>query len=307
MFKNPKRLYQIMAALTACYVVATLLFVPSQPTLDMLGISRHRAYVIIVVFDVLMMVLWSTAVYGLVQLVTYGRSIRHTKDGEGIKYLAWGLGLIAFRMPITSILSAIFGNMFITHPSLTSSAVILNNYLSVSVAVVGFSLIGFGSEKLIAITKKQPRTHVTIGLQIMAIGLITLYAFLAIGRGGYQTTSGNMRANFYLPSWLIVSTIIVPYAYAWYRALSATYNLRSYSTSVKGVVYKQALQWMARGIGMVVVNSVILQLIGARGGQLNKLRIAPLLFLGVFLICSISAGYGMIAIGAKKLKRIEEA
>ncbi|MDQ5972030.1 MAG: hypothetical protein QG553_189 [Patescibacteria group bacterium] len=306
MLRNPKRLYPVMAALTACYVVATLLFVPSTSTLNALNISRDKAYAIIITFDLLMTILWSVAAYGLVQLVTYWRTIRHTKDGEGIKYLTLGLGLIAFRMPITSIIAAIFGNMFITHPSLTSTAVIFNNYLSVIVAVAGFSLIGFGSEKLVNLTSKRPHKFVTFGLPLLALALVTAYTFMAIGRGGYQVPPPKSRASFYLPGWLIVSTIIVPYAYAWYRALTATYNLRAYSLGVKCVVYRESLQWMSRGIGMVVVNSIILQLIGARGGQLNKLRLAPLLFMGVFLICSISAGYGMIAYGAKKLKRIEE-
>ncbi len=120
------------------------------------------------------------------------------------------------------------------------------------------------------------------------------------------TRPPDTKASFYLPSWLIVSTIIVPYAYAWYMAFTASYNLRFYSTNVKGVVYRKSLRTLAAGINIVIINTILLQFLSAQTPRLNKLNLAPLLGLVYVLLISIGIGFAVVAIGAKKMKRIEE-
>lgn len=307
MSKNPKRFYVVMAILAGVYVALAILLKPSQAMLDQYGISLTKAYIIIMSVAIMLAAIWASAVYGFVHVLEYAKLIAATKDGKAMHKLAIGLGLIAFRSPVTSIFINLMNGITQHYPDLADTGVILSNYLSVAVAVIGFWLINQASEQLLEVAGRTPNSRVRMAFRLLSLGLISLYTFLAIGRGGYQfPTNPGGRASFYLPNWLIVSTIIVPYAYAWYLAFVASYNLIFYSRNVKGVLYKQALRWVAWGINIIILSTIVFQLTGATGSRGNKLSLGPLLLAAYLLLVLIGAGFVVIAVGAKKLKRIEE-
>lgn len=297
----------MLAALIAIYVALVVLVAPSPATLATYKISLTKAYAIIASLALMFCVIWITAVYGFVEVLKYSRTIRKTSDGKAIQKLAWGLGIIAFRFPLTSILSNINNAITKQNPAYTSTSVIIYNYFAVAGALLGFWLISVGTDQLLALVRKKPNPKVRTAFRFLCLLLITAYTYLAIGRGGYQyPLVPNGKANFYLPSWLIVSTIIVPYAYAWYLAFVASYNLTFYSRNVKGVLYKQALRWLAVGINLIIITTITTQFLSAQGSQINKLNLAPLLMLIWVLLISMAIGFAVVASGAKKLKKIEE-
>lgn len=307
MIKNPHRFYIVLGLLVATYLILSILIKPQQSVLDQYHITQAKALTITLTIALLFSLIWLTAVYGFVELLLYNRLIRNTKDGEGLRKLTLGLGFIAFRQPVNSILTTLNNYLSLHNPGWTSRGVIIINYFGVLVALAGFTLISLGTDELVEVTRKKSRPVVKMTFRVFSLLLVTAYTYLALGKGDYQTplTPGG-KANFYLPSWLIVSTIIVPYAYAWYAAFVATYNLRFYSTHVKGVLYKQSLHWLAVGITIIIINTILLQFISAQGSQLNKLHLVPLLGLVYVLLISIGLGFAVVAAGAKKMKRIEE-
>jgi len=61
------------------------------------------------------------------------------------------------------------------------------------------------------------------------------------------------------------------------------------------------------GIAIVVLGSVITRIIYSISPAITNLRITPILVIIYALLVVIAAGYTLIAIGAKKLRKIEEA
>lgn len=302
-----KRYYALMAFLFGFYVALSIINRPTQAMLERYNLTEAKAFLIIFSLDLFLGFIWFLAAYGFVQTLAYSYLIRGNRDGKAMQKIAWGLGVIAFRQPVTSAVSAVFNYFIPHHPDLAAQSVIVVNYIGVLGAVVGFSLISMGASQLVEITRKRPPVWTKIIFMALSIVIISIYTYLAIGRGGYQTplTTGG-RANFYLPSWLIVSTIIVPYAYSWFVAFLAIYDLLFYGRYVKGALYKKALRWLSAGITVVVFNTIVLQFISARNAQLNKLNVVPLLLLVYVLLISLAIGFVIVAVGAKKLRRIEE-
>lgn len=307
MIKHPKRFFTLMIILLGIYVALTIVVKPSQAALDLYHLSTTKAYAIILSVDVLSAVIWLSAAWGFVQLLSYSQITQHAKDGRAFQKVAWGLGLIAFRQPINSIMSNVFGYLLQAHPHWLPTTRIITNYVGVAIALFGFGLIYMGSEQLVALTRKRQSPWPRVWFRLIGLVLITIYTYLAIGQGGNHTSAAEVsRVNFYMPSWLIVSTIIVPYAYSWYMAITASYNLAFYGRHIKGILYKQALRWVAVGINIVVLNTIFLQFLSAQNSRLNKLDLGPLLILVYVALLTLAAGFIVIAIGAKKLRRIEE-
>lgn len=304
--KKPRRFYALMIVLLVAYVIITLVVPPTAETLKTYNISLAKAYFFIVTLDILFAIIWMLAAYGFVNLLEYSKLIMKTKDGRAMQLIAWGLGFIAFRQPVTSLLTNIM-NAIDSSPGSADTRVIVVNYISVVVAVVGFYLINLGADQLLQLTRKKPTNNSRMAFRLLSLALVTAYTFLAIGQGDPSTVaSSTTRANFYLPNWLIVSTIIIPYAYAWYLAFTASYNIIFYSRNVKGLLYKKALHWLAWGINLIIINTIVLQFISAQGARLNKLNLGALLIIFYILIISIGVGFATVAAGAKKLRRIEE-
>lgn len=118
--------------------------------------------------------------------------------------------------------------------------------------------------------------------------------------------SSGIKAAYYLPDWLLVTTIIIPYLFVWFYGMRAAAHLAFYRKNVSGVVYKQALGYLAVGLGTVIVSSMALRFLVSLTTLLNSLSLKILLILLYALIFVIASGYIFIAVGAKKLKRIEE-
>lgn len=112
--------------------------------------------------------------------------------------------------------------------------------------------------------------------------------------------------TYYLPNWLIILTLAVPYVYVWCVGINAVRNLNIYKNRVKGLVYKRAIDYLAKGIAVIIVLSIFIQLIAVLSAQLNRLNLTPLLAVIYLLLVLYALGYGLVSRGAKRLKQIEE-
>ncbi len=109
-----------------------------------------------------------------------------------------------------------------------------------------------------------------------------------------------------MPNLLIILTLAIPYLYYWYRGLVATYNLYHYQKHVKGQVYKGSLSLVAYGIATIIATSILIRLLVTISARITTLSLTPLLLIIYGFLVIAALGYVLIALGAKRLRRIEE-
>jgi hypothetical protein len=83
-------------------------------------------------------------------------------------------------------------------------------------------------------------------------------------------------------------------------------NLDNYSRRVEGSIYRRALSALSWGIWAVIAGSVFLQGLQSLGSaRLFKLGLAKLIIIIFALLTIQLLGYALVALGAKRLNKIE--
>lgn len=245
--------------------------------------------------------------YGYSRLKRYAVSIRKAPEGKGLFYVATGLGYLAFSIPVTAIISNWTDRTVRHSPNLLPTGVIINNYISLGFLLVGFIFIAYGARSIYSYIKKP--AHITT-IHLLALGVLFLgvtYAFVVM-KSPYRQIAEPVsgRAIYYLPDWLILVTIILPYVFTWYLGVMSGFYIYLYSKHVKGVIYKHALQYVAVGLEGIIAAYILVRYISAVANSLIHLSLAPLLLLIYILLIIISIGFILIALGARRLQKIEE-
>jgi hypothetical protein len=106
--------------------------------------------------------------------------------------------------------------------------------------------------------------------------------------------------------WLLITTVIVPYLFAWFSGLLAAYEMLLYGRVVSGVFYRQAMRLLAVGMTSVIASLIFVQYIRSvtpRSGHLSLN--STLLLINIVYVC-MAVGFLLMSIAAARLKRIEE-
>jgi hypothetical protein len=89
--------------------------------------------------------------------------------------------------------------------------------------------------------------------------------------------------------------------------LIAAFDLHVYTGKVKGLIYRKGWTQVALGIAWIIVTIIILQYISAVSARVGNMSLGWVLLLVYAILGVMAVGYILIALGAKKLMRIEEA
>jgi len=247
--------------------------------------------------------IWLIAWYGFSHLRSYARRIRNTKEGPAFQSIAQGTKILVFSLPITAVMSAFLNYLAIQDANFEPISTILRNYVRLLLPFISFMYISRGASMLLK-TVKHPRgvqypRFSTIGLIILS----TTFTWLIINR---PSTVDGLGAAYFMPDWLILSTIAVPYLYMWTRGLYAAYQITMYKKYVKGSVYKFFLSYLSRGFTTIILVSVLMQFILTVSSRILRLNLTPILLIVYVLVFLSSIGYIYIARGAKRLNSIED-
>lgn len=293
----------IFIALLATYV--TLAFsLPTDPkVLSRYDFSQTEARLLNITVIVPLVLIYLTALYGFVRFYLYAASVRQSKEGPGLQQLSKGLMALAFSLPVSSIVGSLSGYIKHRQPALEAEAVIFRNYVTLLFAATALFLIAQGAQKLYDTLKKRNGSTLPLVGFSGAILLASVYTWLIMTRD--RGVSGTEA--YFLPDWLLLVTFVVPLTIAWSLGIRAAFQLYDYQRSVKGSLYRRALQYVSVGIGVLIGVSVLIQWLTTMTEQLNRLNLTPLLALVYFLVLLYAGGYGLLARGAKKLKQFEEA
>lgn len=298
--------YVSVAVLAVIYAALAIGLPPDPATLLKYNITSLHLRILSLTIVIPVTLIWFAAIYGYVRSKMYAETVKETKEGKPIQELVKGIGILAYGLPISAIASTLLryaGRQTDVLPLVT----ILINYLNIFISLAGFLFIYQGAKGLRQLVKVDRGNVERVLFIIGFIGLAISYTWITLANPARTVaTEGVARAVYYLPDGLIVATIIIPYLYIWFIGMNAALYIGYYQRSVKGVLYRSALRFLALGIAAVIIASILMQYLTAMTVTLNRLNLTPLLVLVYALLVVISIGYMFIAAGSKRLQKIEE-
>ncbi len=300
-----RRVVQRYVIVATLYVV--LIFILPANTTVMREHSfspiQYRALLFAVALPSLMA--WLAAFIGYARLHRYAKSLAGTAEGSSFQQLARGCTWLAWSLPAPIILSFLFNSYANAHPEFRPTAVIISNYLNLIFPLIALTLIGIASRALTTSASLTFSVARARGIIIAFIVAGLLYCYFTFQR--FDLTSFTSTNNpYYLPLALVVITVIIPYLYAWFVGLLAAFEIAIFSKNAKGVLYRQSLQMLVFGLVAVVLSSIALQYINTISPRVGYIVLDfKLILVTVFRILTAS-GFVLIALGANRLKKIEE-
>lgn len=254
-----------------------------------------------------LLLVWQAAFYGALTFRGYATKIQQDRDGRALHLMARGLMILAVGLVVGSLTSSLRNYSIGT--DLIDTATILHNYIQVVIPMVAMYLVFQGSKQLSEQAKKQTSRKDNILIYAMLGVLSAVYLYLVLNNPNREAvvTAGIRSATYYLPDWMVISTIVIPYIITWLLGALAVKHILSYHGSVGGAIYRPAFQRLAYGLIAVIVLSVMLQFVAGVSASLVQLGLTGILALVYLIIAVYALGYALIASGATKLNRIEEA
>lgn len=123
-------------------------------------------------------------------------------------------------------------------------------------ASVYFSLVFFLPVNKTA----QHNFHLTsVGYHVLLFIIIGVtYCYITFRFLNLQSV-GSDNNPYYLPAWLMILTVIIPFLYTWLIGLLAAYEIYLYSKNVEGILYQRAMRLLSGGVTSVIASSIVVQ------------------------------------------------
>lgn len=287
------------------YVLLIFLLPASTATMREYHLSALEYRTITFAIALPSLLVWLAAFIGYAKLRLYARSISKTPEGIYFDQLAEGCTWLAWSLPVGVIVPAILNAIAYKHPGFHSTAIIISNYVGLILPLIGFSVIANASRGLMGNVKASLSLA---NARLIILGFLVLgviYCFLTFSR--FDLTSlGSTNNPYFLPAWLMVITLIVPYLYAWFMGILAAYELTLFSKNVRGVLYRQALGFVIGGLLAVILSSIALQYINSVEPRVGHLVLGyKVVLVSIFRIIG-GGGFILLALGASRLQKIED-
>jgi hypothetical protein len=289
--------------LIAAYAAAVFLLPADPEVLEKYHLSEDAARFINLTVILPLVGIWLAGFYGWYKMKQYAASVAGSAEGTPFNTIANGLMTLIFSLPLISAVSTLLTYAARTNPDFLAASTIIRNYLNIAFVLIAFYLIGKGAQQLVQLTRTKTLALDNRRWTLLFMALASIFTWLVIS---HTPGDGRQDTVYYLPEWLVIFTIVLPYLYIWYRGLLAAYCLYVYQQKVKGVLYKQALKYLSAGIAAVIGISMGIQILIVFTERINTLHLTPVLGLIYVLVACYAIGYGLIARGAKKLKTIED-
>jgi hypothetical protein len=300
--RNPIKLFMALAAL---YLVLSFVMPPNHATQKLYDLNAIQYHILIFLVMVPVLGIWFLAFYGYAKLQEYSSMIAKSAEGPSYKKIADGIMWLAWGLVIPTFLSLLLTGITNDHEGFHKAQVIISNYASIIFPVIAFSVLSTGTRQLMERAKIFITSGRTKLLVISFVFLGGLYCYL-IFRNLDSLAARSNNNPYFLPGGLLLFTMVMPYLYAWFVGLLAAYELRLLSKSAPGILYQKAVDLLSRGLAVVVMSSIALQYLSTVLPATGKLSLGYILLLVYVLLAVIGIGYALTALGAKRLKKLEE-
>lgn len=273
---------------------------PDPHTLQQLHITSVAYRVAILILLVPYGIIWYAAFYAYAKLKEYAYAIKGSEDGKAFHKIMVGMGVLAFALIVPTAISLILTTIAGHHPGFKPASVVIDNYLPIT-SLAGFFFIGNGTRMLVNVNKNRPSLT---GIRVFALLFITISVGFAYFVFRFHVHHPHV---YYLNSFLLMFTFIIPFLFGWFVAFLSAYEFSLYAKNVSGLLYKQAINYLAYGIVITIMGSVAIEFLN------NTFVVAKashsldsLLVFEYILLIIIAVGLIFMALGTRKLKRIEE-
>ena len=297
-----KRFQYLYIILVLGYLLLTLLTPIDPATAQRYHLSEMQLRMISMTVSLPLAAIWLVALYGYTRFQAYTEAIAKEKEGTAFKEITLGIMILALYLPVASITTALLRSLALSYPAFASYMVIGRSYIPVIFQVVAFSLLASGSAKLLQLLR--PKITLRYADYVMA-GLVfaaSVFTYIIVAR----PFGGSVSENYALPTWAVVMTLVAPFLFAWYKGGLAVYQLYLYRKHASGHLYRHMFKNLVAGLAAITVTAILIQVVSSVSVGLTKLNFTPLLILVYVLIALYAVGYGLLARGARQLKKIEE-
>lgn len=298
--KVKTKLFYWYAAFVIIYACLTLLPAPATTTLQRYNITAAELRALEASFILLAAIIWLATFYGYYKLRAYTHLIKTNRDGRQVNKLAHGLLILAVGSPLNSIIDQGLSLIAQHHSAFTTAAAVITNYTSVFVPLAAFIYIGLGARGLSSLSKLRPHFP-SIHLAVLAVIVLGVGFCYLIARA-----HSDIRLTYHMSYGLVMLTLAVPYMYTWFLGLFAVAEMQIYSQRLNGIVYRQGWSRLAFGLGAIILLSILIQYLTTLSTWLVGLSLSWILLLLYALLLLLAAAYILVALGAKRLMKIEE-
>ncbi len=301
------KIYLLFIAFAVVYVTLSLATPPDAESLVRYGITAEKARLIKLSVLLPYITIWFAAFYGYAELRKYAHIIKDSRDGQALSTIANGLMIYAVIMPVTAIATTVTNYLSADHPGALATGTIIGNYVDLGLACLAMGYIYTGSKSLASIVPRKVNPLFESTFRSCFLILVSVYSYLMLTNPARQfPTSEVKRAAFYLPDLLLALTIILPSVFIWYCGFQAAHFIYTYSKNVSGKLYRSALGYLAIGVLLIILARISLRFFASLTTLFATSTISFVLGVVYVLLVIIAAGFVVLAIGAKKLKKIEE-
>jgi hypothetical protein len=278
------------------YTLLTL-FSPQPVTYQL---TRLQVILLQLTLVVPVLFIWLAAVYGVIKFKKYAYLIKASRDGHALNILTTGLLLVICSTVIQTLIGVL--RWYVLGSTARLAMVVIYNHLPLVISLVAFGFIYTGATRLgqlaqNPVSRSQPLVTFipfTIGVALFAVYFYTHIDNQAI----------NGMPNFALPGKGVFYSLALPYLVVWLLGLLSIIRLSNYARFVKGALYREAVRYLILGTTGVITFTAFMQILTVAATGLSKLSLGPILLIIYVLLLLYSAGFILIAVGARKLTRI---
>jgi hypothetical protein len=306
-----RRIMLAYIVLTAVYLLLWFITPQNPQLVQKLNLSDLQVQLLGLSVVLPLIIIWFAAFYGFARFRDYANKIKSSPDGEALSNISNGIGIFAVGLPLSSILNVIsrYFRFEVANGEPIPAFAILSSYLSVFIALTGFYFIYRGATQLVKLLKKKKSVapiHQKIFIATYSVLAASYLYFVISSTNNIRSDRDITPTGFnFLPMWVEILTIILPYILAWYFGLRAVMYLWHFQTHSPGVLYRQIIKFLAFGIAAVAISSILIQYFSDIV-SIGSLNLRPLLVVIYLLLSIMAAGYLFIASGARRLKKVEE-
>lgn len=294
------RLYNV--ALAICWLIYAAVTLANPTQRNPYHLTELQTILLNLTIIIPLGVIWYIALRGATAFKNYATMVHDAKEAPGLNAIANGL-LMAVAYLVVIALAGAAVQVF-TGSRFANAVILLRDHLPALIGLVSFVYLYIGGQQLAGIAGFDTWDRRTL-LIISGYMLFAILFVLAFTHAEVPPPSSTRSSLAIVPHSVLLFTLILPYLTSWFLGILASVNIARYASRVKGLLYRQALVNLVRGIISVISFGILLQLLGFSTRYLTGLSLGKIILILYAIIILYGLGFIFIRSGAKMLSRIE--
>jgi hypothetical protein len=291
--------------LSVLLIFLVLVLPASKIVMQEYSIDASQYHLLLLLAELPLLALWFTAFTAYFRLHRYSILLPTTQEGlnwigisRGFTWLAWGLA-------VSPLLSLLMNTYSADHQSFHAPAIIISNYLGILFPLVAFTFTSRHARGLLERADTSLNVRVTRTSIVASLIVGVMYCYLIFDHLSLHYPSNSVN-TYYLPSWLVAVTIVVPSLYTWFIGVWSAFDISQLARRSPGLLYRRSLQVLSGGLIVVIGSLVAVQYLRLVIPRTGHLSINATFLTTNILYLAAMIGFLVMSIAIKQLQKIEE-